>query len=175
MKGIVASTAGLAILLDEGIGDTIRVSLTPAPGGDRERGGRGRPAGPPVDGPALVPAAGQRLPGLRPDDLDVLPGDGRADPDLPADRMPEWKETLPGRRGDARRGHGLRRERPGRVEARRHRDLAAGHVRGAGRAGVRRRRAATGRCAARASSTSSSASSRTTSRAVSRHPARRFH
>ena len=35
MKGIVASTAGLAILLDEGIGDTIRVSLTPAPGGDR--------------------------------------------------------------------------------------------------------------------------------------------
>jgi (E)-4-hydroxy-3-methylbut-2-enyl-diphosphate synthase len=35
MKGIVASTAGLSILLDEGIGDTIRVSLTPAPGGDR--------------------------------------------------------------------------------------------------------------------------------------------
>jgi len=34
-KGIVASTAGLAILLAEGIGDTIRVSLTPAPGGDR--------------------------------------------------------------------------------------------------------------------------------------------
>jgi (E)-4-hydroxy-3-methylbut-2-enyl-diphosphate synthase len=36
MKGIVASTAGLAILLEEGIGDTIRVSLTPAPGGERE-------------------------------------------------------------------------------------------------------------------------------------------
>ena len=34
-KGIVASSAGLAILLQEGIGDTIRVSLTPAPGGDR--------------------------------------------------------------------------------------------------------------------------------------------
>jgi (E)-4-hydroxy-3-methylbut-2-enyl-diphosphate synthase len=34
-KGIVGSTAGLAILLQEGIGDTIRVSLTPAPGGDR--------------------------------------------------------------------------------------------------------------------------------------------
>jgi (E)-4-hydroxy-3-methylbut-2-enyl-diphosphate synthase len=34
-KGIVASTAGLAILLQEGIGDTIRVSLTPTPGGDR--------------------------------------------------------------------------------------------------------------------------------------------
>jgi (E)-4-hydroxy-3-methylbut-2-enyl-diphosphate synthase len=35
MKGIVASTAGLSILLNQGIGDTIRVSLTPAPGGDR--------------------------------------------------------------------------------------------------------------------------------------------
>ncbi len=35
MKGIVASATGLAILLQEGIGDTIRVSLTPAPGGDR--------------------------------------------------------------------------------------------------------------------------------------------
>ena len=34
-KGIVASTAALAVLLQEGIGDTIRVSLTPAPGGDR--------------------------------------------------------------------------------------------------------------------------------------------
>jgi len=34
-KGVVASAAGLAILLQEGIGDTIRVSLTPAPGGDR--------------------------------------------------------------------------------------------------------------------------------------------
>ncbi|PYX88047.1 MAG: 4-hydroxy-3-methylbut-2-en-1-yl diphosphate synthase [Acidobacteria bacterium] len=34
-KGVVASTAGLGILLQEGIGDTIRVSLTPAPGGDR--------------------------------------------------------------------------------------------------------------------------------------------
>jgi len=34
-KGIVASSAGMAILLQEGIGDTIRVSLTPEPGGDR--------------------------------------------------------------------------------------------------------------------------------------------
>lgn len=36
-KGIVSSTAALAILLQEGIGDTIRVSLTPEPGADRER------------------------------------------------------------------------------------------------------------------------------------------
>ncbi len=34
-KGIVASSAALGILLQEGIGDTIRVSLTPEPGGDR--------------------------------------------------------------------------------------------------------------------------------------------
>jgi len=34
-KGIVASTAALAVLLQQGIGDTIRVSLTPEPGGDR--------------------------------------------------------------------------------------------------------------------------------------------
>jgi (E)-4-hydroxy-3-methylbut-2-enyl-diphosphate synthase len=34
-KGIVASTAGLAVVLQEGIGDTVRVSLTPRPGGDR--------------------------------------------------------------------------------------------------------------------------------------------
>ncbi len=34
-KGVVASTAGLAILLQDGIGDTIRVSLTPKPNGDR--------------------------------------------------------------------------------------------------------------------------------------------
>ena len=36
-KGIVASTAALAVLLQQGIGDTIRVSLTPEPGGDRTR------------------------------------------------------------------------------------------------------------------------------------------
>ena len=36
-KGIVASTAAMAVLLQSGIGDTIRVSLTPEPGGDRTR------------------------------------------------------------------------------------------------------------------------------------------
>jgi (E)-4-hydroxy-3-methylbut-2-enyl-diphosphate synthase len=36
-KGIVASTAALAVLLQNGIGDTIRISLTPEPGGDRTR------------------------------------------------------------------------------------------------------------------------------------------
>jgi (E)-4-hydroxy-3-methylbut-2-enyl-diphosphate synthase len=36
-KGVVASTAAMAVLLQEGIGDTIRVSLTPEPGGDRTK------------------------------------------------------------------------------------------------------------------------------------------
>ncbi|MGH6874423.1 MAG: flavodoxin-dependent (E)-4-hydroxy-3-methylbut-2-enyl-diphosphate synthase, partial [Aestuariivirgaceae bacterium] len=36
-KGIAASAAGLGVLLQEGIGDTIRISLTPEPGGDRTR------------------------------------------------------------------------------------------------------------------------------------------
>ena len=36
-KGIVASTAAMGVLLQQGIGDTIRVSLTPEPGGDRSR------------------------------------------------------------------------------------------------------------------------------------------
>ncbi len=36
-KGIVSSTAALAVLLQEGIGDTIRISLTPEPGGDRSK------------------------------------------------------------------------------------------------------------------------------------------
>lgn len=36
-KGIVASTAALSVLMQEGIGDTIRISLTPEPGGDRRR------------------------------------------------------------------------------------------------------------------------------------------
>ena len=40
MKGVVASTAGLSPLLLAGIGDTIRVSLTPTPGGDRSEEGR---------------------------------------------------------------------------------------------------------------------------------------
>ena len=77
--------------------------------------GRDRPAGPPVDRAALVPAAGVGLPGLRPDDVDVLPGDGPADPGLPQGPDAGLARDAPGRRGAARRGHGLRRQRPGRV------------------------------------------------------------
>ena len=83
-KGIVASAAGLSILLQEGIGDTIRVSLTPAPNGDRTEEvlvaqqilqSMGiRSFTPQVDG----------MPRLRTHHQHFLPGDGRADPKLPA-------------------------------------------------------------------------------------------
>ena len=134
MKGIVASTAGLAILLNEGIGDTIRVSLTPEPGRRSRARGRGRPAGAPVAGPAQLPAPGECLPGLRPDHLDFFQVMAQEIQAYLKDQMPVWAEHHPGRRGDARRGHGLRRQRTGREQARRHRDQPAGHVRGAGRA-----------------------------------------
>jgi (E)-4-hydroxy-3-methylbut-2-enyl-diphosphate synthase len=95
-KGIVASTAGLAILLNEGIGDTIRVSLTPEPGAGRER---------------EVEIAQQVLQsmGLRSflPQVSACPGCGRTTStffqDMAQqiqqhlkDRMPEWQETRPG-------------------------------------------------------------------------------
>jgi (E)-4-hydroxy-3-methylbut-2-enyl-diphosphate synthase len=95
-KGVIASTAGLAILLNEGIGDTIRVSLTPEPGAPRER---------------EVEIAQQVLQsmGLRSfmPQVSACPGCGRTTStffqemarDITAylrDRMPEWKETHPG-------------------------------------------------------------------------------
>ena len=95
-KGIVASTAGLAILLNEGIGDTIRVSLTPEPGAGRER---------------EVEIAQQVLQsmGLRSflPQVSACPGCGRTTStffqemareitDHIKDRMPAWRERYPG-------------------------------------------------------------------------------
>jgi (E)-4-hydroxy-3-methylbut-2-enyl-diphosphate synthase len=96
MKGIVASTAGLAILLDAGIGDTIRVSLTPAPGGEREEEVR--------VAQQVLQSMGLRsfLP-----QVSACPGCGRTTSTFfqemaeriqgyLRDRMPEWRETHPG-------------------------------------------------------------------------------
>jgi (E)-4-hydroxy-3-methylbut-2-enyl-diphosphate synthase len=95
-KGIVASTAGLAILLNEGIGDTIRVSLTPEPGAPRER---------------EVEIAQQVLQsmGFRSflPQVSACPGCGRTTSTFfqemaqqiqgyLKDKMPEWRETHPG-------------------------------------------------------------------------------
>jgi hypothetical protein len=73
-KGIVASSAAMGILLQQGIGDTIRVSLTPEPGGDRTREV--------VVAQELLQVMGFRqfvpvvaaCPGLRPHHLDRVPG-----------------------------------------------------------------------------------------------------
>ena len=79
-KGIVASTAGIGVLLAEGIGDTIRVSLD-ARTRRRPHAGSHRRAGNPADhGPALLPAHGGGLPRLRPHHQHLFPGTGTAHP-----------------------------------------------------------------------------------------------
>jgi (E)-4-hydroxy-3-methylbut-2-enyl-diphosphate synthase len=82
-KGTVASAAALSVLLQEGIGDTIRVSLTPQPGEARtqEVVVARRSCRPWAC--ALQPQR-HRLPGLRPHHQHRVPGAGQADRRLPA-------------------------------------------------------------------------------------------
>ena len=95
-KGIVASTAALSVLLQEGIGDTIRISLTPDPGGDRAR-------------EVVVAQEILQTMGLRSFAPMVIacPGCGRTTStvfqELAQDiqsyvrsRMPDWREAYPG-------------------------------------------------------------------------------
>jgi (E)-4-hydroxy-3-methylbut-2-enyl-diphosphate synthase len=95
-KGIVASTAALSVLLQEGIGDTIRISLTPEPGGDRAR-------------EVIVAQEILQTMGLRAFAPMVIacPGCGRTTSttfqELAQDiqtyvrsRMPDWREAYPG-------------------------------------------------------------------------------
>ncbi len=94
-KGIVASTAGLAVLLQQGIGDTIRVSLTPAPDAPR------------TDEVRVCQQILQTM-GIRPflPSVTACPGCGRTTStyfqrlareveDFLTERMPAWKETKP--------------------------------------------------------------------------------
>ena len=99
-KGIVASSAAMGILLQQGIGDTIRVSLTPEPGGDRTLEVQGR-AGTPADhGLPHVRAARRGLPRLRPHHLDHVPGTGREHPELhPRTRCRSGRSSYPGVEG----------------------------------------------------------------------------
>ncbi len=138
-KGIVASTAALAVLLQEGIGDTIRISLTPDPGGDRAR-------------EVMVAQEILQTMGLRSFTpmVTACPGCGRTSSTFfqeLADKiqgylrrqMPVWRAQYPGRRRDARGGDGLRGQRSRRKQARQYRHQPAGLGRNAGRAGVRGR------------------------------------
>jgi len=95
-KGVVASTAAMAVLLQEGIGDTIRVSLTPEPGGDRCR-------------EVIVAQEMLQTMGLRSFTplVTACPGCGRTTStvfqslagdiqDWLRTRMPEWRQHYPG-------------------------------------------------------------------------------
>jgi hypothetical protein len=80
-KGIVASTAALAVLLQRGIGDTIRISLTPEPNGDRTR----RSSSPGKSCRRWACARSRRWSArarMRPDDERRIPGARREHPDL---------------------------------------------------------------------------------------------
>ena len=126
-KGLVWSASAMGVLLTDGIGDTIRVSLTPQPGGDRRE---------------EVYAACELLQalGLRTfaPSVTACPGCGRttsstfqelaeAVQGYIRDRMPEWKKKYDGVENAHARGDGLRRQRPRRIEGREHRHLAARH------------------------------------------------
>ena len=98
-SGVVASSAALSVLLQEGIGDTIRVSLTPAPGGDRTEEVR--------TCQDILQSLGIRTFSPR---VTACPGCGRTTSTLfqeMADdiqgylnsQMPAWKQTYPGVEG----------------------------------------------------------------------------
>ena len=132
-KGIVASTAALAVLLQQGIGDTIRISLTPEPNGDRTR-------------EVIVAQEILQTMGLRSFSplVSACPGCGRTTSEFfqeLADKiqsylraqMPDVAQALSRRREHDRRGDGVRGERSRRVEDGQHRDQPSGNGRGSRR------------------------------------------
>ncbi len=127
-KGIVATTAALSILLQQGIGDTIRASLTPLPNGDRTEEVIVCQQILQSLGLAQLYAAGRGMSGLRPYNQYVFPGHGRPDSKLPSRADADLAGKVYGRRRDESRGDGLRGERSWRIEARRYRHLATRNV-----------------------------------------------
>ena len=95
-KGIVASTAGLSILLQQGIGDTIRISLTPEPGGDRTLEVK--------VGQEILQSLGMRsfvpvvaaCPGCGRTTSTVFQELAQSIEGFLRDSMPEWREKYPG-------------------------------------------------------------------------------
>ena len=154
MKGLVWSASAMGILLNEGIGDTIRISLTPRPGGDRREEVYACCE--------LLQALGIRS--FSPS-VTACPGCGRTTSttfqelaeriqDYVRDRMPEWKQHYDGVETHDAGGDGLCREWPRRVEGGEHRHQPAGH----------RRRAAAARCSSTAGTTRRCAARTTNSR-----------
>ncbi len=123
-KGIVASSAAMGILLQQGIGDTIRVSLTPEPRGDRTREVQvaqellqtmGFRQFVPVV--AACPGCGRTTSTVFQELAQTIQDDIRRN-------MPAWREQISGRRGAEGRGDGLHRQRARRIQACRYRHLA---------------------------------------------------
>jgi len=112
MKGQIWSAASLGILLYDGIGDTIRISLTPRPGGDRREEVYAccevlqalglRSFSPSVTG----------LPRLRPHHQHYLSGTRERTQAYIREMMPHWKNAIRRRRNHDPRRHGLHRQRP---------------------------------------------------------------
>ena len=166
-KGTVASTAALArAAAGRHRRHDPRVADAAARRG-AHAGSGGRAGDPAVARPAQLQAQRHRLPGLRPHHQHRVPGAGQADRRLPARADAGVEGALPGRREHEGGGDGLHRQRPRRKQACRHRHQPAGHRRGAGRAGVHRRREGADAARRQASRRSSSRSSRTTSSAAS--------
>ncbi len=138
-KGIVASSAAMGILLQQGIGDTVRVSLTPEPNGDRTLEVK--------VAQELLQTMGFRVfvplvaacPGCGRTTSTTFQELAREIQDFIRDEMPGWKTRYPGVESLNVAVMGCIVNGPGEFEARRHRHFAPRHRRAADRAGVHRR------------------------------------
>ncbi|MGZ2438836.1 1-hydroxy-2-methyl-2-(E)-butenyl 4-diphosphate synthase [Sinorhizobium medicae] len=138
-KGIVASSASLGILMQQGIGDTIRISLTPEPGGDRTREVQVAQELLQVMGFRQFIPVVAACPGVRPHHFHGLSGTCPEDSGgYPLEHAGLARE-ISGRRGAEGRGHGLHRQRARREQACRYRNFASGNRRNAGRSRLHRR------------------------------------
>ncbi len=140
-KGLVWSAAAMGVLLQRGhrrhhsrVADAAPRRRPP------RRGLRGVRAAAGAR-PAHVRAERDRLPRLRPHDQHTFQELAERVQDYIREQMPEWKTTLRRRRDADAGGHGLRRQRPRRIEGRQHRHLPARHRRSAELPGLHRRRA----------------------------------
>ena len=95
-KGVVASAAGMGILLQEGIGDTIRVSLTPEPTGDRTREVAVAQELLQTMGDKIIHSLGSILPWLWSHDLNGISGACTKHQVHIRERVIEWRKIIPG-------------------------------------------------------------------------------
>ena len=112
-KGIVASAAAMGILLQQGIGDTIRVSLTPEPGGDRSREVIVAQELLQTMGLRSIYAARNRVSRVRSHDQHLFPDPRRSHPAPSARAHAGMAQRLRGCGEHDRRRHGLRGQRAG--------------------------------------------------------------